>query len=109
MAWKRLVKRAGLVNLRFHDLRHEAIGRFFEKGLNVPEVALIAGTVIRECYSGTLTRVPKTLLRSFNRITPTMLLPAEIALIWQSARLTRSPTGPILCPHFRCRGLHDLA
>lgn len=43
MAWKRLVKRAGLVNLRFHDLRHEAISRFFEKGLNVPEVALISG------------------------------------------------------------------
>jgi integrase len=43
MAWKRLVKRAGLVNLRFHHLRHEAISRFFEKGLNVPEVALISG------------------------------------------------------------------
>ena len=43
MAWKRLVKRARLENLRFHDLRHEAISRFFEKGLNVPEVALISG------------------------------------------------------------------
>jgi integrase len=43
MVWKRLVKRAGLVDLRFHDLRHEAISRFFEKGLNVPEVALISG------------------------------------------------------------------
>jgi integrase len=43
MAWKRLVKRAGVANLRFHDLRHEAISRFFEKGLPVPEVALISG------------------------------------------------------------------
>jgi integrase len=43
MAWKRLVRRAGLVDLRFHDLRHEAISSFFEKGLNVPEVALISG------------------------------------------------------------------
>jgi integrase len=43
MAWKRLAKRARLENLRFHDLRHEAISRFFEKGLNVPEVALISG------------------------------------------------------------------
>jgi len=25
--------------LRFHDLRHEAISRFFELGLNIPEVA----------------------------------------------------------------------
>ena len=29
--------------LRFHDLRHEAISRFFEIGLSVPEVALISG------------------------------------------------------------------
>lgn len=43
MAWKRLMKRARLEDLRFHDLRHEAISRFFEKGLNVPEVALISG------------------------------------------------------------------
>ena len=28
MAWKRVVKRAGLVDLRFHDLRHEAISSF---------------------------------------------------------------------------------
>ena len=26
-----------------HDLRHEAISRIFEKGLNVPEVASISG------------------------------------------------------------------
>ena len=43
MAWKRLVKRAGLKDLHFHDLRHEAISRFFEMGLSVPEVALISG------------------------------------------------------------------
>jgi integrase len=43
MAWKRVVKRAGLVDLRFHDLRHEAISSFFEKRLSVPEVALISG------------------------------------------------------------------
>jgi hypothetical protein len=29
--------------LQFHDLRHEAISRFFEMGLSVPEVALISG------------------------------------------------------------------
>ena len=42
-AWERLVKRAGIENLRFHDLRHEAVSRFFEMGLSVPEVALISG------------------------------------------------------------------
>lgn len=43
LAWPRLVKRAGLQDYRFHDLRHEAISRFFERGLSVPEVALISG------------------------------------------------------------------
>lgn len=42
-AWDRLVVRAGIEDLRFHDLRHEAISRFFEAGLSVPEVALISG------------------------------------------------------------------
>ena len=35
--------RAGIIDLRFHDLRHEATSRFFEKGLNVMEVAAITG------------------------------------------------------------------
>ena len=41
--WDRLRNKAGLPSLRFHDLRHEAISRFFEKGLSVPEVASISG------------------------------------------------------------------
>ena len=43
LAWDRLRGRAGLSDLRFHDLRHEAISRFFELGLNIPEVAVISG------------------------------------------------------------------
>jgi integrase len=43
LAWERVKRRAGVVDLRFHDLRHEAISRFFELGLSVPEVALISG------------------------------------------------------------------
>jgi len=43
LAWERAKKRAGVDGLRFHDLRHEAISRFFELGLSVPEVALISG------------------------------------------------------------------
>ncbi|MBU0799368.1 MAG: tyrosine-type recombinase/integrase [Alphaproteobacteria bacterium] len=43
LAWQRLAKRAKIENLRFHDLRHEAISRFFERGLSLPEVALISG------------------------------------------------------------------
>mgnify|MGYP003115009644 CR=1 FL=1 len=42
-AWKRARVRAGVPDLRFHDLRHEAVSRLFELGLSVPEVALISG------------------------------------------------------------------
>lgn len=42
-SWVRLLSRAGIANFRFHDLRHEAISRFFEMGLSIPEVALISG------------------------------------------------------------------
>lgn len=43
LAWERLRRRAGLEDLRLHDLRHEAVSRFFEYGPTVPEVALISG------------------------------------------------------------------
>lgn len=43
LAWDRLRTRAGLVDFKFHDLRHEALSRFFELGLSIPEVALISG------------------------------------------------------------------
>jgi integrase len=43
LGWARLTRRAKINNLTFHDLRHEAVSRFFEQGLTVPEVALISG------------------------------------------------------------------
>jgi integrase len=43
LAWERVKRQAGVADLRFHDLRHEAISRLFEAGLSVPEVALISG------------------------------------------------------------------
>jgi integrase len=39
----RATRRANIEDLRFHDLRHEATTRFFEKGLNIMEVASITG------------------------------------------------------------------
>lgn len=42
-AWRRACKHAGINDLRFHDLRREAISRFFELGLSIPETALISG------------------------------------------------------------------
>lgn len=48
LAWERCKRRASrhdpdIADLRFHDLRHEAVSRFFELGLSVPEVAAISG------------------------------------------------------------------
>ena len=43
LSWGRVKRRAEIDDLHFHDLRHEAISRFFEMGLNAPEVALISG------------------------------------------------------------------
>ena len=39
----RLKEQCGIEDLRFHDLRHEATSRLFEKGLNPVEVATITG------------------------------------------------------------------
>jgi len=42
-AFSRACKRAGIEGLCFHDLRHEATSRLFEKGLNPMQVAAITG------------------------------------------------------------------
>jgi integrase len=42
-AWNTVVGQATISDLHFHDLRHEAISRFFEAGLSIPEVAKITG------------------------------------------------------------------
>lgn len=43
LAWGRLRRHAGCPDLHFHDLRHEAVSRLFEKGLDVIAVATISG------------------------------------------------------------------
>ena len=42
-SFRKLTTRLQIRNLRFHDLRHEAISSFFEMGLSVPEVQLMSG------------------------------------------------------------------
>lgn len=42
-AFHRAVVRAGIEDLCWHDLRHEAISRLFERGLSIEKVALISG------------------------------------------------------------------
>lgn len=41
--FERARKRANLEHVNFHDLRHEAVSRLFERGWNVMEVAAVSG------------------------------------------------------------------
>jgi integrase len=43
LSFQRAVIRSQIDDLHFHDLRHEAVSRLFEKGLNVMEVASVSG------------------------------------------------------------------
>ncbi len=43
LASESLRKRADLCELRFHNLRHEEIRRFFEMELSIPAVAVVSG------------------------------------------------------------------
>jgi len=49
LAWDRLRTRAGIDNLRFHDLRHEAISRFFEKVCLSQRLRQYQATKIHAC------------------------------------------------------------
>lgn len=42
-AFARICAAHAIIDLRFHDLRHEATSRFFERGLSIEEVASITG------------------------------------------------------------------
>ncbi len=41
-AWRRMLSNTTIQDLRFHDLRHEACSRFFERGFNIMETAHIS-------------------------------------------------------------------
>lgn len=43
LAFERLRTRAKMPDFHFHDLRHEAITRLFERGLSIAEVSAISG------------------------------------------------------------------
>lgn len=43
MAFEWLRERVGVVDLNFHDIRHEAVSRFVESGLSLAQVQMISG------------------------------------------------------------------
>ncbi|WP_312065064.1 tyrosine-type recombinase/integrase [Brevundimonas sp.] len=42
-AFSRACRDLGIVDLHFHDLRHEGTSRLFEAGFQIPQVALVTG------------------------------------------------------------------
>ena len=41
--WERTCRKTNIKGLRFHDLRHAATSRLFERGLSIMEAASITG------------------------------------------------------------------
>jgi len=70
LAWERARQRAGIDDLHFHDLRHEAISRFFEMGLSIPEVALISGHKDYRMLARYTHLKPETVLSKLNPLKP---------------------------------------
>ena len=68
LAWERCRNKSNIKGLRFHDLRHEAVSRFFEMGLSVPEVALISGHKdVRQLFRYTHLN-PESLIAKYSQI-----------------------------------------
>jgi len=68
LAWERCRNKSNIKGLRFHDLRHEAVSRFFEMGLSVPEVALISGHKdVRQLFRYTHLK-PESLIAKYSQI-----------------------------------------
>ena len=68
LAWERCRNKSNIKELRFHDLRHEAVSRFFEMGLSVPEVALISGHKdVRQLFRYTHLK-PENLIAKYSKI-----------------------------------------
>jgi integrase len=61
-AWKRTMIKLGINDLRWHDLRHEATSRLFEKGLHPMEVASITGHKSMQMLKRYTHLKPETLL-----------------------------------------------
>lgn len=79
LAFERVRSRAGVPDLRFHDLRREGITRFIEFGLNLIEASAISGH--RD-------------LRMLKRY----VVPSPSALLAKLDRAETGPERPNICP-----------
>ena len=61
--WNQALRRAGITDFRYHDLRRYACATLFERGLSVPEVQLISGH-----------KDPRVLLNTYTKLDPAKLV-----------------------------------
>ena len=61
--WNQALRRAGITDFRYHDLRRYACSTLFERGLSVPEVQLISGH-----------KDPRVLLNTYTKLDPAKLV-----------------------------------
>jgi integrase len=66
-AFHRAAAILGFDNLHLHDLRHEGISRLFDKGLDIPQVALISGHLSWTTLKRYTHIKPQTVLDKLNR------------------------------------------
>lgn len=67
-AWDFACKRAEITGLRFHDLRHEAVSRLFELGLEQIEAASISGHISPQSLKGYTHISSAKLAQKMNRL-----------------------------------------
>lgn len=67
-AWNDALKAAGIEDLHFHDLRHEAITRLFELGLHPMEVAAVSGHKSMQMLKRYTHLRPEALLRKMEKL-----------------------------------------
>ena len=65
-SWNAAKSAAGISGLRFHDLRHEAVSRLFEKGMHPLEVAAVSGHKTLTMLQRYTHLRPEDLLRKMN-------------------------------------------
>jgi len=86
-AWRSLTKAAGLVGLRFHDLRHQAITELAERSQGDQTIMSIAGHVSQEM----LNHYSHIRMESKRRALETLEEPLIVASGSQDATVTPRP------------------
>jgi len=61
-------QKLGIVDLRFHDFRHEGISRLFEHGLDIAQVATISGHLDWKSLKRYVQLKPESIIAKYNKL-----------------------------------------